>query len=124
MEKKRICKIRVLKNICYFLVPIVLIILITSIISVSITVSQESYYDTKIFEQRFLDDVYHILYDSLKSKNIVNDDNETSSSKITVSEIEIINNYYKFQSNYQDKKNISFKLYLAYLRATNKFQDE
>ena len=95
MEKKRICKIRVLKNICYFLVPIVLIILITSIISVSIgvenniTVSQESYYDTKIFEQRFLDDVYHILYDSLKSKNIVNDDNETSSSKITVSEIEI-----------------------------------
>ena len=82
MEKKRICKIRVLKNICYFLVPIVLIILVTSIISVSIgvenniTVSQESYYDTKIFEQRFLDDVYHILYDSLNSKNMVNIDEE------------------------------------------------
>lgn len=95
MEKKRICKIRVLKNICYFLVPIVLIVLITSIISVSIgvekniTVSRESYFNTKIFEQRFLDDIYYILYDSLKSKNIVNIDNETSTSKITVSEIEL-----------------------------------
>ena len=95
MGKKRICKIRVLKNICYFLVPIVLIVLITSIISVSIgvekniTVSRESYFNTKIFEQRFLDDIYYILYDSLKSKNIVNIDNETSTSKITVSEIEL-----------------------------------
>ena len=98
MEKKRICKIRVLKNICYFLVPIVLIILVTSIISVSIgvenniTVSQESYYDTKIFEQRFLDDVYHILYDSLNSKNMVNIDEEASSSKTSASEIEIQEN--------------------------------
>lgn len=98
MEKKRICKIRVLKNICYFLVPIVLIILITSIISVSIgvenniTVSQESYYDTKIFEQRFLDDVYHILYDSLNSKNMVNIDEEASSSKTSASEIGIQEN--------------------------------
>lgn len=67
-EGKSICWIRVFKNIAYFIIPIIITAIFTSIISV-IYVQREgmskdgnNYFETNDFAQNYLDGLNHIVY--------------------------------------------------------------
>ncbi|MCI9177840.1 MAG: hypothetical protein HFJ28_04635 [Clostridia bacterium] len=75
MKQKNICIARVVKNIAYFIVPIFIAALMASIITLAIIDSDikiqnvNSYYETEIFSDKYLSDIYS-SYQSIQ--NVVN----------------------------------------------------
>lgn len=82
---KRICWIRVLKNICYFVAPILLATLLLSIISVvyvyetGVTIEEGNYFETSKFADKYLTSIINAI-DRVEEVSLEEKDNYTEES--------------------------------------------